>query len=323
MRAIRVAEPGPPEALQLQDVDRPEPGSGEVLVRLDAAGVNFIDVYHRSGQYPLDPPFTPGVEGAGTVAAVGAGVDALSEGDRVAYAMQSGSYAEEVVVPAAQLVRLPDGVTTEQAAAVMLQGMTAHYLAHTTFPLADDATALVYAAAGGVGHLLVQLAKRRGARVLATASTEDKAALARADGADDVILYRDEDLVARVRELTDGRGVDVVYDSVGRDTFVASLDCLRPRGLLALYGQSSGAVEPLDPQVLAQKGSLFLTRPSLAHYVAERSELDARAGDLFAWIAAGELDVRIDRTYPLADAAAAHTYLEEGRTTGKVLLDAT
>lgn len=320
MQAIQVDGVGGPDVLEFVEVDAPRPGRGEVLVRLEAAGVNFIDVYHRSGNYPLDVPFTPGVEGAGVVEEVGDDVDGFAPGDRVAYAMQRGSYAEQAVVPANMLVAVPDTVSNEQAAATMLQGMTAHYLSHSTYPLDGDDTALVYAAAGGVGHLLTQIATMRGARVLATASTPDKADLARGDGADEVILYRDEDLVARVEELTDGRGVDVAYDSVGRDTFGASLDCLRPRGVLALYGQSSGPVEPLDPQVLNRKGSLFLTRPSLGHYVAERSELEWRARDLFTWIAAGELAVRVDRTFPLADAAAAHTYLEAGRTTGKVLL---
>lgn len=320
MQAIQVDGVGGPDVLEFVEVDAPRPGRGEVLVRLEAAGVNFIDVYHRSGNYPLDVPFTPGVEGAGVVEEVGDDVDGFAPGDRVAYAMQRGSYAEQAVVPANMLVAVPDTVSNEQAAATMLQGMTAHYLSHSTYPLDGDDTALVYAAAGGVGHLLTQIATMRGARVLATASTPEKADLARGDGADEVILYRDEDLVARVEELTDGRGVDVAYDSVGRDTFGASLDCLRPRGVLALYGQSSGPVEPLDPQVLNRKGSLFLTRPSLGHYVAERSELEWRARDLFTWIAAGELAVRVDRTFPLADAAAAHTYLEAGRTTGKVLL---
>lgn len=320
MQAIQVDGVGGPDVLEFVEVDAPRPGRGEVLVRLEAAGVNFIDVYHRSGNYPLDVPFTPGVEGAGVVEEVGDDVAGFAPGDRVAYAMQRGSYAEQAVVPANMLVAVPDTVSNEQAAATMLQGMTAHYLSHSTYPLDGDDTALVYAAAGGVGHLLTQIATMRGARVLATASTPDKADLARGDGADEVILYRDEDLVARVEELTDGRGVDVAYDSVGRDTFGASLDCLRPRGVLALYGQSSGPVEPLDPQVLNRKGSLFLTRPSLGHYVAERSELEWRARDLFTWIAAGELAVRVDRTFPLADAAAAHTYLEAGRTTGKVLL---
>jgi NADPH:quinone reductase len=260
------------------------------------------------------------VEGAGTVDLVGDGVDDVAAGDRVGWTGVLGSYAEQAVVPADSLVHVPDGISAEAAAAVLLQGMTAHYLSHTTYPLSDGETCLVLAAAGGVGHLLVQLAAARGARVLATVSTDEKERLAREDGADEVIRYTETDLVDAVAELTDGDGVDVVYDSVGRDTFAASLDCLRPRGYLVLYGQSSGAVEPLDPQVLNQKGSLFLTRPTLGHYVARPEELRWRSGDLFDALAAGTLRARIDRSFDLDDAAEAHRHIEGRRTTGKVLL---
>jgi NADPH2:quinone reductase len=289
-------------------------------VRIVAAGLNFIDIYQRSGQYRLSLPLTLGLEAAGIVDAVGPGVTDLQPGDRVAYAMQQGAYAQFAVVPAWKLVPVPEAIELTVAAATMLQGMTAHYLASSTFPLQPGQTALVLAAAGGVGLLLTQIAKRRGARVIGAVSTAAKAELARRAGADEVILYTEADLEAEVKRLTGGRGVDVVYDSVGRDTFEKSLNCLRPRGLLALYGQSSGAVPPFDPQVLNAKGSLFLTRPSLGHYVATRAELLERANDLFAWIAAGELEVRIDRTFPLAEAAAAHVALASRQTTGKVLL---
>jgi NADPH2:quinone reductase len=320
MRAIRVHTFGGAEALQYEEVPLPTPGPGEARVKIEAAGVNFIDIYHRTGQYKGQLPLTPGVEAAGVVDAVGPEVTEVQEGDRVAYAMQPGAYAEYAVVPAWKLVPLPDTIDTRQAAAVMLQGMTAHYLTHNTYPLRSGETALVHAAAGGVGLLLVQLAKRRGARVIGTVSTEEKAQLARQAGADEVIRYTEQDFVAETRRLTGGAGVHVVYDSVGKTTFDASLDCLRPRGYMVLFGQSSGAVAPLDPQVLNAKGSLFLTRPSLAHYIADRQELLWRAGDLFAWIAAGELNVRIDQIFPLAEAAAAHRSMEGRKTKGKVLL---
>jgi len=320
MQAIRIQETGGPEVLVAQEIETPEPGPGQVRVRVAAIGVNFIDVYHRSGAYPGTTPFTPGREAAGVIDAVGAGVEGVAEGDRVAFAMEPGAYAEAVLAAPDRLVRVPDEVPLDLAAAVMLQGMTAHYLCRSTFPLREGHTALVLAAAGGVGHLLVQMARRLGARVIGTASSEEKAELARSAGADDVILYRDVDLAQEARRLTDGAGVDVAYDSVGKDTFSKSLDALKPRGMLVLYGQSSGAVAPLDPQALNAKGSLFLTRPSLAHYTADRAELDSRAGDLFAWIRDGELEVRIDRTFPLAEAAEAHRYLEAGKTRGKVLL---
>lgn len=320
MRAIRVHETGGPEVLQIEDVPVPEPGAGQVRVRIEAAGLNFIDVYHRTGGYKLDLPFTPGMEAAGAVDAVGPDVIDLAGGDRVAYAFQLGAYAKYAVVPANALVRVPDGVSTQAAAAVMLQGMTAHYLTHSVVRLGDGRTVLVHAASGGVGHLLTQIAKRRGARVLATVSTAEKERLARKAGADEVIRYRDVDFAEEVDRLTGGAGVDVVYDSVGKDTFDRSLECLRPRGYLVLYGQSSGHVAPVDPQVLATKGSLFLTRPVLGHYVATPEELSWRATDLFDWIAGGGLEVRIDQTWPLADAAEGHRYIEAGKTRGKVLL---
>ena len=320
MQAIRVHQTGGPEVLVPEDVPVPEPEAGQVRVRVQAAGLNFIDTYQRSGAYNLPLPQTLGLEGAGVVEALGPGVDGVVEGDWVAWAMQLGSYAEQVVVPAANVVAVPDGVDLQRAAAVMLQGMTAHYLSHSTVPLDKGMTVLVTAAAGGAGRLLVQVAKRLGARVIGTVSTDEKEALARAAGADDIVRYRDVDLAEAVRGLTGGTGVDVVYDSVGRDTFAKSLDCLRPRGHLVLYGQASGPVEPVNPQVLNAKGSLYLTRPTLAHYIATRDELAWRAGDLFSWMAAGELDVRIDRTLPLAEAAEAHRYIEAGETRGKVLL---
>ncbi len=320
MKAIRIHEYGGPEVLRYENTPMPEPGAGEARVKIEAAGLNFIDVYHRMGRYPVEPPITPGVEGAGIVDAVGPGVSDLEPGDRVVYAMQMGSYAEYAVVPAWKLVPIPDDIDTQQAAAVMLQGMTAHYLAYSTYPLHPGDTALVHAAAGGVGLLLVQIAKRRGARVIGTVSTEEKARLAREAGADEVILYTQVDFEEETKRLTDGKGVDVVYDSVGKTTFDKSLNCLRPRGYMVLYGQSSGPVPPLDPQVLNAKGSLFLTRPSLGHYAADRAEIMQRAGDLFQWMGAGELKVRIDQTFPLAEADEAHRYLEGRKTKGKVLL---
>ncbi|MDQ4076465.1 MAG: quinone oxidoreductase [Chloroflexota bacterium] len=320
MQAIRVHEVGGPELLQLDEVPTPEPGQGQVRVRLEATGVNFIDIYHRTGQYPRSLPFIPGSEGAGVVEAVGPGVSEVEEGDRVAYAMEPGSYAEYAVVEASKLVPVPEEITTEQAAAVMLQGMTAHYLSHSTYPLKEGDTALVHAAAGGVGHLLVQMAKQRGARVIGTVSTEEKDRLAREAGADEVIRYTEVDFEEETKRLTAGQGVEVVYDSVGQSTFQQSLRSLKPRGYLVLYGQSSGAVPPLDPQVLNRLGSLFLTRPSLGHYVAAREELLWRAGDLFQSLAKGTLQLRIDKRFPLADAPAAHRYLEGRQTKGKILL---
>lgn len=320
MRAIRVHTFGGPEVLSYEEVPLPEPGPGEARVKIEAAGVNFIDVYHRTGQYKGTPPIIPGVEGAGVVDAVAPRVSDVQPGDRVAYVMQQGSYAEYAIVPTWKLVPIPENVSTQQAAAVLLQGMTAHYLSHSTYPVRASDTALVHAAAGGVGLLLVQMAKRRGAWVIGTVSTEEKAQLAREAGADEVILYTERDFEEEAKRLTDGKGVNVVYDSVGKTTFDKSLNSLRPRGYLVLYGQSSGPVPPLDPQILNTKGSLFLTRPTLGHYAADRAELLQRANDLFTWMETGELDVRIDRTYPLAEAAAAHRALEARETKGKVLL---
>ncbi len=319
MRAIRVGATGGPEELQLCDVDDPTPGAGEVLVRVTAAGLNFIDVYHRTGRYPLDLPTGIGLEGAGVVEDVGAGVTEFAPGDHVAWANELGSYAELQTVSAQRTVVVPDDIDLKVAAGVMLQGMTAHYLVTSTFALGGEHTALIHAGAGGVGQLLVQLASRAGARVLATVSTAEKAELAAAAGADEVIRYTEVDFAEEVERLTDG-GVDVVYESVGRETFDRSLTCLRPRGYLVLYGQSSGAVEPFDPQRLAAGGSLFLTRPTLFHYISTTEELRWRAGELFDAIADGSLTVRIDRELPLADAAEAHRYIEGRGTRGKVLL---
>ena len=320
MKAVVVQKCGGPEQLQYLDVPTPSPGPRQALVRLEASGVNFIDVYYRMGLYKAEPPIALGMEAAGVVEALGPEVSEVALGDRVAYAMARGSYAEYAVVPAWQLVRIPDSVDTLHAAAAMLQGMTAHYLTHSTFPLKEGDTTLVHAAAGGVGLLLVQMAKMRGARVFGTVSTEAKALAARQAGADEVILYSRQDFEQEAKRLTAGRGVDVVYDSVGVSTFMKSLNCLHPRGLLALFGQSSGAVPPLDPLLLNQKGSLFLTRPSLAHYAANREELLWRAGDVLGWVASGKLKVHIDKLYPLANAAQAHRDLEDRRTSGKLLL---
>ncbi|MGI9106496.1 MAG: quinone oxidoreductase family protein [Pyrinomonadaceae bacterium] len=320
MKAIRVEAYGGPDMLVYRDVDKPAPKPGEALVKLEAIGVNYIDVYHRTGLYPLPLPFTPGSEAAGTVEAVGAGVDEVQAGDRVAYAMALGSYADYAAVPAARLVKVPAGVDADRAAAAMLQGMTAHYLVTSTYQLKRGDAALVHAAAGGVGLLLIQMAKRVGARVLGTVSTEEKAKLAREAGADEVIIYTEGNFQEVVKRLTGGGGVQVVYDSVGKTTFMKSLDSLAPRGMLVLFGQSSGTVPPFDAAWLAQKGSLFLTRPSLAHYTATREELLRRAGEVFSWIGAGELKLRIGHQFPLAEAAEAHRQLEGRATTGKVLL---
>ncbi|MEX1256283.1 MAG: quinone oxidoreductase [Gemmatimonadota bacterium] len=321
MRAIRVHEIGGAEVLGVEEIAAPTPGEGEARVKIAAAGVNFIDVYQRTGAYKMPLPFTPGMEGAGVVDAVGAGVTGVKVGDRVAYAMQAGSYAEQAIVPAWKLVPVPDAVELDAAAAVMLQGMTAHYLAFSTFPLAKGQRALVHAAAGGVGLLLTQIAKRLGATVYGTVSTEQKAELARATGADEVIRYDQTDFAEEVRRFTGGEGLDVVYDSVGKDTFDRSMSVLRPRGMMVLYGQSSGAVPPVDPQRLNSGGSLFLTRPTLGHYIASPVELRRRAGDLFDWIASGELKVRIGERHPLEEAGVAHERLTGRKTTGKVLLE--
>lgn len=320
MKAIRVNEVGGPEVLRLEEVPTPEPGEGEARVRVAASGVNFIDIYTRTGAYPVETPFTPGMEASGVVDAVGAGVTNVEVGDRVAYAMNIGSYAEQAIVPAWKLVKVPEGVDLQLAAAVMLQGMTAHYLTHSTVSLESGQRILVHAAAGGVGLLLTQLAKRRGAIVYGTVSTEEKEELARGAGADEVIRYTEKDFAEEIDGITDGKGLDVVYDSVGKDTFDRSLECLRPRGHLVLFGQSSGAVPPVDPQRLNRGGSLYLTRPSLGHYAANAEEITWRAGDLFEWIAAGELDVRVGETHPLSDAGEAQERLAGRKTTGKVLL---
>jgi NADPH:quinone reductase len=320
MRVIQVREPGGPEKMELVEVPTPDPGAKQALVRVAASGVNFIDIYFRSGIYKADLPVTLGSEAAGTVEAVGADVTEVVPGDRVAYAMVRGSYAEYAVVPAAHLVKIPDAVDFNSAAAAMLQGMTAHYLTHSTYAINRGDTCLVHAAAGGAGRLIAQMAKARGARVLGTVSTEEKAIAAREAGVDEPIIYTTVDFEVEVKRLTEGRGVHVVYDSVGRTTFEKSLGCLRPRGILALFGQSSGAVLPLDPQVLNTRGSLFLTRPTLAHHMLDRAELLWRAGDVLTAVASAALKLRIDRTYPLAEAAAAHRDLESRRTIGKLLI---
>jgi NADPH2:quinone reductase len=320
MKAIQVHKYGGPEVLTIEEVSVPEPKTGETRVKIEAIGVNYIDIYQRTGLYPLKTPFTLGTEGAGIVDAVGPDVTEVKKGDRVGYAMIPGSYAEYAIVPAARLVPLPPSIDARLAAALMLQGMTAHYLTHSTYPLKKGETALVHAAAGGVGLLLIQIAKQLGATVIGTVSTEAKAKLAKEMGVDHLILYTQSDFLAEVKKLTDGRGVNVVYDSVGQTTFDKSLDCLRPRGYLVLFGQSSGPVPPFDPGKLAAKGSLFLTRPSLAHYTLERSELLQRANDVFNWTATGKLKVRLDKTFSLAEAAEAHRQLEGRKTTGKVIL---
>lgn len=320
MKRIVVREPGGPEALVLEDAPAPVPGPHDVVIDVAAAGVNFIDVYFRTGQYKADAPVTIGSEAAGTVSAVGAEVTGFRPGDRVAYAMQRGAYAEQAVVPAASVVKIPDAVSFETAAAVMLQGMTAHYLTRSTFPIASGQTCLVHAAAGGAGGLIVQMAKAQGARTIGTVSTEAKADEARALGCDEVIRYTTQDFEVEVRRLTGGRLVDVVYDSVGATTFEKSLKVLRPRGTMVLFGQSSGPVAPLDPQVLNARGSIYLTRPSLAHYVATPEELRWRATELMDLIVSGALVVRVSGRYPLARAADAHRDLEGRKTVGKLLL---
>ena len=320
MKAIQIHQTGGPEALTLAELPIPEPGPGQVLIRVEATGVNFIEIYFRKGVYKASLPLTPGSEAAGTVEELGPGVTGFAAGDAVASVSVLGSYAEYALVPAASLVKIPEGLTMEQAAAAMLQGMTAHYLAYSTFPLKAGDTALVHAAAGGVGLLLTQMAARIGARVIATVSTKEKAELAREAGASDVILYAEKEFEPEVKRLTGGKGVDVVYDSVGKTTFDSSLNCLRPRGLLALFGQSSGPVPPFDLNTLNGKGSLFVTRPTLGHYTLTREELLWRAGDVLGWVASGKLHPRIERTYPLSEAAEAHRALEGRHTAGKLLL---
>jgi NADPH2:quinone reductase len=320
MHAIRVSETGGPEKLVYQEIELPQPQAGEALVKIAAAGVNFIDVYYRIGQYKTNLPFTPGQEASGIVEAVGPGVTEVKVGQRVAYVLSMGSYAEYAVVPASKLVPVPDGVDDQQAAAALLQGMTAHYLTHSTYRVQKDDTVLVHAAAGGVGLLLTQMVHQIGAKVIATVSTEAKAELARAAGADEIILYNQADFEQEVKRITAGAGVSVVYDSVGKTTFDKSINCLRPRGYMVLYGSSSGPVPLFDPATLNSKGSLFLTRPSLGHYLLTQQELLQRANEVLAMIEAGNLKLRIEHTYPLAQAGQAHLDLQARATTGKLLL---
>ena len=321
MKAIQIYATGGPEVLKLAELPIPQPGPGQVLIRVEATGVNFIEVYFRKGVYKASLPLTPGSEAAGTVEELGPGVVGFKAGDAVASTGVLGSYAEYALVPAAQLVKIPEGLTMEQAAAAMLQGMTAHYLSHSTFPLKAGNTALVHAGAGGVGLLLTQIAAKLGARVITTVSTAAKAELSREAGASEAILYTEQDFETEVKHLTGGKGVDVVYDSVGKTTFDGSLNCLRPRGMLALFGASSGPVPPFDLIQLSGKGSLFVTRPTLWHYIATRAELEWRAGDVLGWAAKGELQLRTEHRYPLAEAGQAQTDLEGRKTTGKILLE--
>ena len=320
MKAVRIAAPGGREILRYEDAPRPEPKAGEALVRIEAAGVNFIDVYHRTGAYKGTFPLTLGIEGAGVVEQVGPGVKDVRTGDRVASVAFAGSYAQYALAPAGKLVRLPEGVSASEGAAAILQGMTAHYLALSTYPLKEGDTCLVHAAAGGVGRLLCQVAKMRGARVVATAGGPEKVRIAHDAGADEAIDYKSQDFEAEVKKFTGGKGVEVVYDSVGKTTFEKSLNCLARRGMMVLFGQSSGAVPPVDPQVLNQKGSLYLTRPTLFHYAAAREDLLERAGQVFEWIRNSKLRISIFREVPLADAAEAHRMLESRETTGKLVL---
>ena len=320
MKAIQVSQTGGPEALVPVDVPTPKPKPNEALVQIKAAGVNFIDVYFREGRYPAPVPFIDGQEGAGAVTEVGSEVTLVQPGDRVAYTGSLGSYAEYAAVPAQRLVKIPDALSFEDAAAAMLQGMTAHYLTHSTYKLQAGETALVHAAAGGVGLLLVQMAKQLGARVIGTAGTKEKAQLARDAGADECIIYTESDFETETKRLTDGKGVHVVYDGVGKATFDKDLNVLLPRGYLVLFGGSSGAVPPFDLIKLSQKGSLYITRPTLVNYTMTREELEWRANDVLGWIAAGKLKLRIHKAYPLADAAQAHRDLEGRKTTGKLLL---
>jgi NADPH2:quinone reductase len=323
MKAVQVREPGGPEKMETVDVPVPVPGPGQALVRIAASGVNFIDIYFRSGLYKSDLPITLGSEAAGTVESIGPNVTHVAPGDRVAYAMVRGSYAEYAAVPETSLVKIPDTIDFESAAAAMLQGMTAHYLTNSTFPLNTGQSCLVHAAAGGAGRLTAQMAKIRGARVIGTVSTEEKAAVAAKAGVDHPIVYTAVDFEAEVKRITGGTGVDVVYDSVGKTTFDKSLACLRPRGMMVLFGQSSGPVTAFEPQILNTRGSIFLTRPSLAHYLLSREELLWRAGDVFTAIERGELVLRVDHVFPLAEAGAAHRALESRATTGKLILTTT
>jgi NADPH2:quinone reductase len=320
VKAIRVHAAGGPEAMRVEEVPVPVAGAGQVVIRVEAAGVNFVDVYQRKGFYPVPLPYTPGREAAGIVEQVGEGVTTCRVGDRVVSESLTGGYAEYALAAAERVVPLPEGISSRVGAALMLQGITAHYLTISTYPLRSGDACLIHAAAGGVGLLLCQVARRLGAHVIGTVSTEEKARLAREAGAQEVILYTRDDFQAETKRITGGAGVQVVYDSVGRTTFLKGLDCLAPRGMMVLYGQSSGPVEPFDPQLLNQKGSLFLTRPMLAHYTRRRAELLVRAEEVFGWVAGGSLAVRIGREFPLAAAAEAHTELEARRTTGKILL---
>jgi NADPH2:quinone reductase len=320
MKAIQVKQPGGPEAMELVDLPIPQPKPHEAVVKILAAGVNFIDVYNREGRYKVPLPFIPGQEGAGVVSAVGSDVREVAAGDRVAYTSVLGSYAEYAVVPADRLVKIPDGVSDRQAAAAMLQGITAQYLVYDTYPLKKGETTLIHAAAGGVGLLLVQMAHNIGTRIIGTVSTEEKAKLAREAGVDEIILYMQSDFETETKRLTAGKGVDVVYDSVGKTTFEKGLNVLRPRGMMALFGGSSGAVPAFEPIILTQKGSLYLTRPSINHYIITRQELEKRANAVFEMIRAGKLKLRIEHVYPLAQAAQAHRDLESRKTTGKLLL---
>ncbi len=321
MKAIQIREIGGPEVLQLVELPIPAPGPGQVLIRVEAIGVNFIEIYFRKGQYKATLPMIPGSEAAGTVEELGPGVNGFKAGDAVASCGVLGSYAEYALVPAAQLVKVPDGVSPEQAGAALLQGMTAHYLAYSTHPLKAGETVLVHAGAGGVGLLLTQMAARIGARVITTVSTPEKAELSREAGASETILYTEQDFVAEVKRLTGGKGVDVVYDSVGKTTFDGSLNCLRPRGLMALFGGSSGAVPPFDLIQLSSKGSLFVTRPSLWHYLTTREELEWRASEVLGWVANGNLKLRMEHVYALDEVARAHADMESRKTTGKILLE--
>lgn len=320
MKAIQISETGGPEVLRYEEIPTPEPKADEVLVRIQAIGLNFVDIYKRTGKYALDLPATLGEEAAGVIEAAGAGVSEVKPGDRIAYANQTGSYAEFAIVPTDKLIPVPDEIDIRIAAAAMLQGMTAHYLSCSTFPIHEGHTALIHAAAGGVGHLLTQLVKNFGGRVIGTVSTEEKAQLALDAGADEVILYTQQDFETETLQWTAGKGVDVVYDSVGKTTFEKSMNCLKPRGYLVLYGQASGPVSPIDPQILNRKGSIFLTRPSLVHYIDDPLELIQRSRDLFKWIHEGSLKVKIDQTFPLSEAAEAHRYMEARKSKGKVLL---
>ena len=320
MKAIRISQYGGADVLRFEDIDAPEPGDRQVRIAIEAAGVNFIDTYHRTGLYPLDLPLTLGLEGAGTVNAVGAGVSNLTAGDRVAWKSVAGSYAEQVVANEDDVVKIPSKVATKTAAAVMLQGLTAHYLVNSTYPIREGDTCLIHAAAGGVGLSLVQMAKMRGARVIGTTSTEEKAALARGAGADDIILYTEQNFEAEVQRLTDGQGVEVVYDSVAKATWEKSINCLKPRGYMVFFGNASGPVPPIDPLLLSQKGSIYLTRPTLNDYTQTREEYLQRTDEVMGWLQDGVLSVRIGEEHPLENAAEAHTRLEGRQTTGKVLL---